>query len=84
MADVNNTKQSLYNKFYLFNYNGRVIYHLSQNKFFGIPGIPTQPQHYDVKILGYVMNKQILGFVAKRNNESSQKRSFTVIKNNNT
>lgn len=30
------------------------------------------------------MNKQILGFVAKRNNESSQKRSFTIIKNTNT
>lgn len=40
MADVNNTKQSLYKKFYLFNYNGRVIYHLSQNKFLDIPGIP--------------------------------------------
>lgn len=66
--------------FDLFNYNDRVIYHLSQNKFLGIPGIPTQPQHYDVTVLGYVMNKQNLGFAGKRNDESSQKRSFTIIK----
>lgn len=66
--------------FDLFNYNDRVIYHLSQNKFLGVPGFPTQPQHYDVKVLGYVINKQNLGFAAKRNDESSQKRSFTIIK----
>lgn len=66
--------------FDLFNYNDRVIYHLSQNKFLGIPDFPTQPQHYDVTVLGYVFNKQNLGFAAKRNDKSSQKRSFTITK----
>lgn len=66
--------------FDLFNYYDRVIYHLSQNKFSGIPGIPIQTQHYDVKVLGYVMNKQNLGFAAKSYDESSQKRNFTIIK----